>query len=202
MGRIKNVHLVAILAIVLVAFMTVGYAYVNENITNTNAKEQKSWNVGFNTDDYTASGTAEDGIGPVISKNNIKFEVNFSDPGQYKTYTFEVLNKGNINAILDNIKVISNSNNASDLSFAYTVYKGENTITSSLTGGINKQYNHLYRSSGTNIVEVTIMYNGKEEVSNDDSEVYEDTDVSDYVDEVKELVVGKYELDMTYTQAE
>ena len=46
--------------------MTVGYAYVNDNITNANAQIQKSWNVGFNTEEYTSSGAGQDVTGPVI----------------------------------------------------------------------------------------------------------------------------------------
>ncbi len=184
MGKIKNVNLIAILAIVLVAFMTVGYAYVNNDITNANAKIQKSWNVGFNTEEYTSSGTGQDVAGPVISKNNVKFQVNFANPGDYKTYTFEVLNTGNINAILDNVKVISDLNNSGKLNFNYTIYKGENIITSNAVPTIDKQYNHLYRNYGTNTVEVTISYNSSEG------------------EEVSEAIVANYELDLTYTQSE
>ncbi len=184
MGKIKNVNLIAILAIVLVAFMTVGYAYVNDNITNVNAEVQKSWNVGFNTDEYTSSGAGLDVSGPVISKNSVKFQVNFTKPGDYKTYTFEVLNKGDINAILDNVKVVADQKNSSNLNFNYTIYKGENIITSNTVPTIDEQYNHLYRTYGTNTVEVTIMYNGHDG------------------EEMPDMVVANYELDLTYTQAE
>ena len=184
MGKIKNVNLIAILAIVLVAFMTVGYAYVNENLSSDNYVVQKSWNVGFNTEEYTSTGVGEDVTNPIISKNNVKFEVSFVNPGEYKTYTFEFLNTGDINAILDNVKVISNSTNSEDLIFNYTVYKGENIITSNTVPTIDEQYNHLYRTYGTNIVEVTIMYNSYEG------------------QEVPEKVVGYYEINLNYTQAE
>lgn len=184
MGKIKNVNLIAILAIVLVAFMTVGYAYVNNDAINANAQVQKSWNVGFNTEEYTSSGSGQDVAGPVISKNNVKFQVNFTNPGDYKTYTFEVLNTGDINAILDNVKVVSDLNNSENLNFNYTIYKGENIITSNTVPAIDKQYNHLYRNYGTNTVEVTITYNSHEG------------------EEATGNVVANYELDLTYTQAE
>lgn len=184
MGKIKNVNLIAILAIVLVAFMTVGYAYVSDNEENINSGSKKSWNVGFNTEDYTSAGVGNDGSGPVISKNNVKFDVDFSNPGDYKTYTFEYLNSGDINAVLENVKVISNENNSSDLTFNYTIYKGENIITSSIVSITSEQYNHLYRNYGKNTIEVTIMYNGPA------------------ITDAMEPVSASYELNLVYTQAE
>lgn len=184
MGKIKNVNLIAILAIVLVAFMTVGYAYVSDNEANINNGSKKSWNVGFNTEDYTSTGLGNDGSGPIISKKNVKFNVAFSNPGEYKTYTFEYLNSGDINAVLDNVKVISDESNSSDLTFNYTIYKGEDIITSSIVSTTNEQYNHLYRNYGKNTIEVTIMYNGAA------------------ITEASEPVSASYELNLVYTQAE
>jgi hypothetical protein len=184
MVKIKNVNLIAILGIVLVAFMTVGYAYVNDNQVTLAGDVQKSWNVGLNTEEYTSNGDAKDISEPVISKNNIKFSVGFTKSGQYKTYNFQVLNKGDINAVLSKVKVIADSYNVPGVTFDYTVYKENNIITSNANPSINMQYNHLYRTYGTNMVEVTIMYNGAE------------------IQDEANPVVAEYEFDLVYTQDE
>ena len=181
MGRIKNVNLIVILAIVVVGFMSVGYAYVNSDKLDVNLAIQKNWDVGFNTEEYTSFGNAIEESLPVITKNKIKFSNSFTGKNEYKTYTFEFSNKGSIDAKLKEVKLISDQKSDSKVSFNYVLYKGNEIITSNSLPMINEENNDLFNKYGVNKLEVTIIYNG--------DEVLLDTPVT-----------ANYELQLIYTQ--
>lgn len=183
MGKVKNVNLVAIFAIVLVGLGAIGYVTLFSNNNYVIADTAKSWNVALDADNYSSYGAGDDGSGPVIGKTSIDFNVNFINPGDYKTYTFEMLNTGDINAILDSVDVMNNSSNVEGLVFSYNIYKGDNIITSSIVNKIDPNYNNLYRMAGSNIVEVTISYQPSDTTN------------------LPQIAIAKYKMKLNYVQA-
>lgn len=161
MGKIKNVNLSIIFAIMAVAIGAIGYVTMVDQSSVVNAGNQTNWDYSFDTENYTAYGEANDGNGPVIKKNKINFTV-FLNPGEYKTYSFEVVNNGNVNNSLVGAILTDNSINSNGLTFTYKISKGTDLILDSVNGEINSDYNYLYRNGGKNTVEVTISYNPSE----------------------------------------
>lgn len=181
MEKLK-INFFAIFAIFIVATLTVGYVYISGNMYSVSAIVQKSWSVSFDKENYTSSGLGLDGNGPVILDDTIDFNVLFTNPGEYKTYTFNVLNTGSINAVLKKVEVIPSTENSDNLNFSYVISRSDNIITSSTMNGIDQKYNNLVRTAGINTVEVTIMYHGSEESSEE------------------QLVNANYRLVLTYEQ--
>lgn len=183
MGKFKNVNLVSIFAIVLVALGAFGYVTLFSKDNSVIADSLKSWNVHLDSDNYSSYGAGDDGSGPKIGKNYIDFNVNFINPGEYKTYTFEILNTGDINAVLDSVEILNNSTNVDGLSFSYNIYKGDNIITSSIVNKIDQSYNNLYRMAGSNVIEVTITYQPLDTTN------------------LPQIAIAKYKMKLNYVQA-
>lgn len=182
MGKIQNVNIYVIFAIMAVGLLAIGSVTMQDQrlYERVNASGNDSWNVKIDKNTVSSYGKADDGMGPVIKKNEINFSLNFLNPGEYKTYTFEMVNDGDINAVLNNISVIDNSITTDGLSFTYVVYKDKNVILNSQNNIINEEYNHLYRNGGKNLIEVTVRYEPENNIMKD------------------EIVVAKYTMKLNY----
>lgn len=100
----KIVTIVALLVAVL--GLSIGYAAYAENLkisgTVTARSSSNSWNVKFeNISAAEFGGIANEMVAPELTSTTIsKFEVNFFAPGDSVSYTFDVVNKGLLNAKL------------------------------------------------------------------------------------------------------
>ena len=147
----KNVKLYSIFAIMLVGLGAIGFVTMIDKTGYVSAI-QKKWNVSLNEENYGVDGNAIELSTPSISKKEIDFNVQFSYPGEYKTYTFEVENLGNVDAHFVSASLSGNTDN---VTFTYNISKGDKIIYNSVSETLDKESNHLYRSS-KNLVEVVI----------------------------------------------
>lgn len=181
MKKIQNVNIFVIFAIMAVGLGALGYVtMIDKNMYMVNADNESEWKIALDKDSYSSFGNADDGVGPIIKNSSIEFNLNFLKPGDYKTYTFYMVNTGNVNNFLKEIKVVEDSINKNDISFTYSVYKGKDLILDSVNGKIIEENNHLYKNGGKNLIEVTVRYEPLNGIMND------------------EIVVAKYNMKLNY----
>ena len=99
----KNITILSILII----FMAIGFAYLSTNLSINGKKKKKKveWNIYLDNiveiNDSKNSGTAEVNT----DKDTINFNVALNKPGDVYEFTFDVINDGNIDAVLDSIEI-------------------------------------------------------------------------------------------------
>lgn len=99
----KNITILSILII----FMAIGFAYLSTNlsINGQTLFKKVEWNIYLDNiveiNDSKNSGTAEVNT----DKDTINFNVALNAPGDIYEFTFDVINDGNIDAVLDSIEI-------------------------------------------------------------------------------------------------
>ena len=99
----KNITILSILII----FMAIGFAYLSTNlsINGQTLFKKVEWNIYLDNiveiNDSKNSGTAEVNT----DKDTINFNVALNKPGDVYEFTFDVINDGNIDAVLDSIEI-------------------------------------------------------------------------------------------------
>ena len=93
------------LIILLVLFISVGFAYLSSSLFMSGVIGYKasSWDVHFENVDVINN--IDDTKVPVINenKNQIDFSVHFNEPGEIYSFTVEVVNSGTIDAMVSEI---------------------------------------------------------------------------------------------------
>ena len=189
MNKTRRFNIIMVVAVAMIAIMSIGYALFASTLTIGASGEIKGkWGVAFNTESFTATGSATDKEGsPSVSRSSVQFNVDFAKPGDSKTYVFTVENTGNIDAILEEVNLVADSANSPEISFEYTVKNGNDIIVSNTDENISSSVAGLTNTTGSHTVTVTITY-----VSSDSQ-----MDTSD----PNFATTANYTLNLTYVQA-
>ena len=161
MFKISNVRLYSVFAIMLIGLVGLGYITMVDKTGYVSAS-QKKWDVGVNESSYASYGVGVELASPTITGKEIEFNVQLNNKGDYKTYTFEVENLGNVDAHF--VSANSSAETSSDATITYTVSKGDSIIYDSVSDKLNNTNNHLYQN-GKNLVEVTIRNDSENAVA-------------------------------------
>lgn len=106
-GKIRNV-LIGILVLALLG-LTVAYSALSQRLDIKSTAEVKasSWNIHFaNLSSPTLVGAATVTTAPTLTNTLIDgLDVNFIKPGDSVSYTFDIVNSGSIDAIIDEYKI-------------------------------------------------------------------------------------------------
>jgi len=142
----KNALIGGLLAIVFI--MAVGFAGFTQQLTITDETTVSSdWNIGFDTATAAAacSETVTTGCGSVTAfsaqARSISFNTYFASPGETVTYTVNVRNYGNVDAVVTGINLVpTNANSVIEYSYSgiavddtLTVAQGTKTFTVTVT---------------------------------------------------------------------
>ncbi|MEG0025926.1 MAG: hypothetical protein RR847_00735 [Bacilli bacterium] len=149
--------------VLLVAFMTVGYAAFGQ-ILNINGKGtlDYNWSVHFDQAFTTTGTTTITQVDPVITNDTITFNTKFAKPGETKTYVFKVVNDGTIDAVLKSTVLAKGATNATGIDFNYSIGKtsGATDIQALVTDSVAVINNgSIAKTTGTQFISVTISYN-------------------------------------------
>lgn len=157
-NKVKNI-VILVLTICLVS-LTILYSVIAQrlDIENNNSVKSSDWNIYF---DNISSATYSDGTSIINSPNMSAtaitgLSVNFSNPGDYVYYDFDIVNNGNIDAKISDIstssygaKCVSSTSNETDeknvcdnirmtLTYADTVDSSVSDKTISLNSTLEK----------------------------------------------------------------
>ena len=108
--RRKNKSLYIVLIMVVLIGVSIGYAALNTtlNINGRSNISKNTWDVYFDNI-VVKNGSVEAIKIPTISdKTNINFEVNLNLPGDFYEFTFDVVNNGSIEAMIDSVNKTPN----------------------------------------------------------------------------------------------
>lgn len=101
-----------ILVLSTIIVITIIYAVLTKRITIKNSNDYKkgySWKISFkNLENAVLTGTAEELSKPTINRYDTKistYNVALSTPGDSVSYTFDVVNEGNYNALISAIMI-------------------------------------------------------------------------------------------------
>lgn len=146
--------------LVFVVAMSVGYAVFGQQLRiNGSGSLDYDWDIHFSSlyEESGITGQTE----PVITEDEIIFDVVFTEPGQTKTYEFTVLNEGTIDAYLKSSELIAAADNVEGITFTYSVGNETNktSIVNNETQSVNSvSDNEIVKTSGKHIVTVTMTY--------------------------------------------
>lgn len=149
----KMLGLIAILVIALVGTIGVAIAAFSTelHIHGTATVKASTWDIHFqNLKAVKTNGKAEEITAPTIqahSKTGVAatairdYEVTLKDPGDYIEYTFEVINAGDLDAVLDEIIIKTGAN------LSCTAVTSDNSIATKVCAKLN--YTLTYDSGAT-----------------------------------------------------
>ncbi len=164
--RNKNIIIGGLLAVLVV--MAVGYAaFATQLNINGIANIESRWDVHIQSiDEGSPSGTAAN-VKTDVEQDRLKamFECTFKSPGDSITYTVEVKNEGNLNAVLDNIVFSEEENPAITYSYDGINISDELPATESRQFTVTVTYNPAVTSQPAVITEaltMTLSYSQKE----------------------------------------
>ena len=156
----KNIVIVSMCVAVL--FMVVVFAALQTRLTISGVGSVKGkWQIEITKIESTPSGTAYNIEEPVFSATNVTFNAGLKKPGDKVTYHITVENKGSINAIIDEVQILSNN----QVHTLYTVNGIEEGITmipkgQSITFDFDVEFNRnmtYIPEDGAGEVNVTIV---------------------------------------------
>ena len=109
MQKQKNTQLIVIGVLAFaVLFMSIGFAAYSQ-VLNINGMATvgsgSKWSVHFNPNTYQLGEGSVEENSKTISDNSISYNVTLTNPGDYYLFQIDVVNDGQINAVLDSIKM-------------------------------------------------------------------------------------------------
>jgi len=125
MKKMKKRNAIILIVALLIVGIAVGYAALSQTLTiNGTANITTDWDVeitGITAAAGNAATGATDAAAPTFTADSATFNVNLAYPGATATYTVDIENKGNINAVLESITGVSEANEAEPTSVTYEV---------------------------------------------------------------------------------
>lgn len=155
MKKQKNAQIIILsLLLAAVIFTTVGFAAYtqNLNIGGTVAVEKSKWSIHFDKSSYQLGTGSKAVTVDMVSDTNIKFTSTLSKPGDYCTFSIQVINDGTFDAALKQLEMSSLSPEQSKY-LAYTVSYGSASFTST-----NNELNTALNKSASSDVVVRVEY--------------------------------------------
>lgn len=158
--RTKNQFSTLVLILVLL-FLTIGYAYLSANlkINGTSSIKNATWDIHFDNVQVT-EGSVEAET-PVIdtTKTTVSYDVTLNKPGDFYEFTVDAVNAGTIDAMIESITSTINDESIDNLPsyMIYQVIYGDNRII---------ENNHLIRAGETETYKIRIEY--KKDISASD----------------------------------
>ena len=135
--RNRNTRSIAIcaLAVALIA-TTVAYAVLQTtlNISGSVTRKGGSWSINFANATITSTRGKASMTTPSINGTNLTFNTTLYQPGDEVTFTFDVVNSGNIAAKLAGVKINSYDNATSTEEFGGSLFEWTNVSPSVLWG--------------------------------------------------------------------
>lgn len=171
-NKIKNLALL-LLAIALIS-MTIAYAVVAQrlDIKSNTTVTSSTWNIKFaNLQRTSLVGNATEVTTPTLTDTLIRnINLNLKTPGDQVTYTFDIVNSGDIEAIIDNYRLTpglvctdsSNSTTSTDAvnvcnNMVYTL-KYTNATQSGVPAGSDVAVGQILKAGETVNVTMTIKF--------------------------------------------
>ena len=181
----KKKSIVVISMVLLTVLTLLGLAYATLtgtlNITGTGNIRNSKWQVKFdNLSQVALNGTAEEAAAPHIDTNNytriVDYSIVLNQPGDYATYTFDVVNEGDYDAKIGDIVVSSPScHGVGDDALTDAANVCDNlTYTVTYADGSALALNQVLQSKDTAHMKFKLMYNDDTpaaELPKDDVEV-------------------------------
>ncbi len=160
MQKQKNIQLIVIgILAFAVLFMSIGFAAYSQ-VLNINGMATvgsgNKWSVHFNPDTYQLGEGSVEENSKTITDDSISYNVTLSNPGDFYLFQIDVVNDGQINAVLDSINM-SNLSAEESMYVSYEVdyddlelYASEDNINAALpfATGVNRK-----------VVKVRVSYN-------------------------------------------
>lgn len=138
-----------IAAVILVGLASVAYAAYSQSLTvNGSGTAAGNWNVAITNITQTSATGVTENSAPSFTGTSANFDVDLAYPGATATYDITVTNTGTIPAILSSLTDLTSLNAAAP---SYITY-----ATSGLTAGTTT----LAANSGTNVLHVTVTWQG------------------------------------------
>lgn len=131
----------ALLLILLIAIIAiaVGYAAMSQQLTiNGTANISADWDVKITGIEATTQTGATDKTAVSYTDTTATFDVNLEYPGATATYAVTVANEGSIDAVLTEVKGISEANAADPTEVTFTI---DAAADDTLNSGTTKTYN-------------------------------------------------------------
>lgn len=141
-------------ALVLVGLASVAYAAFAQTLTiNGTGTAAGTWDVAITNITQTSATGATDNSAPTFNATSATFDVDLAYPGATATYDVTVTNAGSIPAALDTITDLTALNAAAPAYITYSV------------AGVTAGTTTLAASGGTNVIQVTVTWDGASSTS-------------------------------------
>lgn len=141
-------------ALVLVGLASVAYAAFAQTLTiNGTGTAAGTWDVAITDITQTSATGATDNSAPTYNATSATFDVDLAYPGATATYDVTVTNNGSIPAALDTITDLVALNAAAPSYITYSV------------AGVTAGSTTLAASGGTNVIQVTVTWDGASSTS-------------------------------------
>ena len=146
MKRNNKKRMSVLILLLLVGFITIGYAVLNSTLTITGTSHitNATWDVHFENIVPT-SGSVTATTAPTIdsSKLNITYEVTLAKPGDFYEFAVDVKNAGSVAAKLSAAPTITGPSTAQDVYTNYTFLNSDGTAVTAgqtIAAGAKKTY--------------------------------------------------------------
>lgn len=98
-----------VIILVLILFISVGFAYLSTNlfISGTSIVKRTTWDVHFNNiQNESTTGTMDTNATISSDKKSVDFEVSFDAPGEEYSFNVDIVNNGNLDAMLESYEIV------------------------------------------------------------------------------------------------
>lgn len=163
MERRKDGQIIAIAALAIaIVFMSVGFAVFaqNLNINGTATVEKAVWDVHFDNETFTNSGTVNATLADTSTNTTLQWSATLRQPGDYVEFTVDVVNEGTFDAKLKSIALSTLTAAQAKYLKYYVSYDG-GTYASSVSG-----LSKILTAGATEPVKVKLVYE-QPEISTD-----------------------------------
>ena len=100
----RQVQVIAVLMLCLVIIcLTIAYALMSDKLSVTDNSKKELWDIHISDVSASIVGSTTYKLPTINGTNLNEFEVNLTKPGDSVTFVFDIINDGNVNAVLSNI---------------------------------------------------------------------------------------------------
>ncbi len=190
----KKILLISIISLSLIVLICISYASItgHMNVSGVSVNRKSNWKISFNNlQEVELNGTAQEVSAPTI-KNSVELSdylVTLTNPSDSVTYTFDVVNDGDYDAVVSEINIPTPECRGAGEEALSDASKVCNHLTYTLTDTEGNEIDTTYTlpSKATKTLKLKLIYNS-------------DTPVSDYPKD--DVAISNLGISILYVQAD